>query len=82
MNDMDYISIGYIQVVERLLKLIKIYGVEGTEDLIKKVYANMDKIKKIMLSSLYEITGWKQSSYLSIHDKKLINFIKKQIQKG
>ena len=50
-------NIADILLVDAIDKNIKIYGIEGTEDKIKKLYAqpNLEKLKNMLLNELYRI---------------------------
>ena len=51
----DYYEITDILLEEALDRSIKVYGLEGTEDVIKRVYShpNLQKVRNLWLTELY-----------------------------
>ena len=47
-------NISDILAQEGIERAIKIYGLEGTEQVIKRVYQQMPKLKKYMLEQLWK----------------------------
>jgi hypothetical protein len=50
-NEENYFEIGNLSIEEALDKCIKVNGLEGTEDTIKRVYKNMDTLKAKFLNA-------------------------------